>query len=185
MCARINARIGLKRAFTLVELTITIAVTSIIVLGVTGILIATATLGNDMTNAASWLNNVQTLETAIDEEINMNRDSISFISNTAYVDDDYKKNLEEDDVRNAQILFTVKNEDEETNYIFAGQQFGTYKVINGLTNYEFNAKVVCTNKVNLEITSSNNEYIFSLIYGENQNQLIRLVKYIDVMEQYE
>jgi len=165
----------LKRAFTLVELVVSIAVTAVIFAGVTGLLIYLSVEKNDLDEDINYFYNANNLRYAITDAIDKSNNMLSVNTDINISCNDPIESELSELPADAEILFTVDNDVEpDSNYYFVGQQFGYCN--EGST--EFINVYASTSRLKLTLThvGSSNEYLFSIEYGETEKNSISFVK---------
>lgn len=167
-----------KRAITLIELVVSIAVSTIIFVGATALMIYLQNQNKTIKDDVSNFFCANTLMHAIESEIDEYNHSFTYLTGDNFktqIEDEVIDRLEEVSAFDT-ILFSTDNDDEKRNYYFVGQHFGYCKE-GSLT---FNEIYFTNSLIKLEFgkISENNMYELKLSYDENFEKEIKIVKQI-------
>jgi len=163
----------LKKGITLIELVVSISVSTVIFVGVTGLLIFLSTTNSGLKKDAKNFYNANTLSHAIEAVMDENNSSLFNLPETKMVyEDEMSSDVPGVDV-NTPKLFSVKKADKITHYYFYKQHFGytdgTSLIFNNV--YASDTKV----KIEFELVSGS-EYLLKINYGDNYAGHFSIIK---------
>lgn len=171
-----------KRAITLIELVVSIAVSTIIFVGATALMIYLQNQNKTIKDDVSNFFCANTLMHAIESEVDEYNHSFTYLTG-----DNYKTQIEDEVIDRLEkvsefdtILFSTDIDGEKRNYYFVGQHFG-YCIVDSPTfdPLTFNEIYFTNSLIKLEFGKiSDNMYELKLSYDENFEKEIKIVKQI-------
>lgn len=172
---------SLKKGLTLIELTVAMSIGSILILGIGTLIITTNNNINTVKADSDRLLNAKSLSLSLESNIDEHQKNISYVTNSIAIDQDFAKEIKDEDILNSPIIFKATNDQDNKNYIFVNQVFGYYQ-INEDNSVLFTRVYTCTYRVKLEINkdASSDKVVFTIDYDDNSKLNIKLVKFVKV-----
>lgn len=170
-----------KRGYTLVELTVAMSLSGVIVLGVCVLLATTNNSVNTVRSDSDKLYNAKALSLSIESNIDNNQKDIVFVAENLNISNDFKSEITNEDILNSSIIFATEINNQTHNYIFVNQVFGHYEIDENTSEISFTREYACTHKVNLQIQSDFElgKTVFTINYDEKSELNVKVIKYIN------
>lgn len=166
-----------KKGVTLIELIVAIAVSTVIFVGVSGLLIFLNNTNHGLTQDAKTIYNANTLMHALEIVLDQSNNSLGDLPEVSKVfEDDYVANVDKVD-DDTPVLFSVHNGTQTLNYHFYMQHFG-YSTV-GDAEHKFNNVFTSESKVKLEfgpVATAADMYSFIFNYGDEYKSHVSMIK---------